>query len=194
MSNNTADLASVVLSTIQQGALPVATSLDMRNMLAVDEGSLGDFPWFWQSGTNFNANTYNWLNNVFAFNPTDNDLATSGQNFMTEYFNVLMDLSYVLSATDANALNSANLANARRCRRDVGTRLSQLSVGRDYSGLDIGHSTCVRQIGHQVIDELIGTQGDIGEQGFGIDAGSEVAQSEARSTPGQHLAHDVVQL
>jgi hypothetical protein len=106
------DLSSAILSVIQGGAQPVATKLNMPNMFVVDEGSLGDFPWFWQNGTNFNAKTFTWLNNVFAYNATDNYLGSNLQNFLTEYFNVLMDTSYSLSASDATALNNANLANA----------------------------------------------------------------------------------
>lgn len=111
MSTST-NLSSAILSLIQAGAQPVATKLGISDMLAVDEGSLGDFPWFWQNGTNFNAKTYTWLNNVFAYNTTDHYLESSVENFLTEYFNVLMDTSYSLSTSDAAAINNANLANA----------------------------------------------------------------------------------
>lgn len=108
----TTDLSSAVLQTIQQAAEPVAATLHMPNMTVVDEGTLGDFPWYWQVGTNFNAKTYNWLNNVFAYNSTDQYLDTDAANFMTAYFNVLMDASYVLNAADNNTLNAAVLQYA----------------------------------------------------------------------------------
>lgn len=105
-------LQSAVLQTIQSAAQPTATSVNMPNMVVLDEGSLGDFPWFWQNGTNFNAKTFAWLNNVFAFDSADQYLDTNVSSFMTSYYNVLMDVSYVLNAGDASALNSAILANA----------------------------------------------------------------------------------
>lgn len=111
MSTNT-NLQSAILQAIQQAAQPTATAKNMPNMLIVDEGGLGDFPWYWQSGTNFNAKTYNWLNNVFAYNTVDKYLSSNQANYLTSYYDVLMDTSYVLSAADEGALNAANLANA----------------------------------------------------------------------------------
>jgi hypothetical protein len=105
-------LKGAVLSLIQQAAQTTAEKLHMPNTLVVDEATLGDFPWYWQSGTNFNAKTYSWLNNVFAYDATDGYVATSRENFITEYFNVVMDTRYALNAKDSAALNSANLANA----------------------------------------------------------------------------------
>ncbi|UDF36334.1 UNVERIFIED_ORG: hypothetical protein LHJ69_04470 [Shinella sp. XGS7] len=106
------DLQSAILQAIQQAALPTATALNMPNMLVLDEGGLGDFPWFWQNGTNFNAKTYAWLNNVFGYDATNKYLSSNLANYMTSYYDVLMDTSYVLSAADESALNSANMANA----------------------------------------------------------------------------------
>ncbi len=105
------DLQEVVYKEIQEGAAPLAAALNMPNMVAIDEGSLGDFPWYWQNGTNFNEKTYGWLNNVFAYNK-DGYLQTSGAAYTTAYFNVLMDTAYVLDDADAQAYNNANLANA----------------------------------------------------------------------------------
>lgn len=105
-------LQSAVLQALQSAAQPTATSINMPNMVVLDEGSLGDFPWFWQNGTNFNAKTFAWLNNVFAYDSADQYLETNVANFMTSYFNVLFDISYVLNAADAGALNAAILANA----------------------------------------------------------------------------------
>lgn len=96
---------------IQTAAKPAAAALGMPNMLPINEGSLGDFPWFWQNGTNFNNKTYSWLNKVFAYN-TDGYVRTNGAAFTSEYFNVLLDTAYVLSAADEISLNAANLANA----------------------------------------------------------------------------------
>ena len=106
-----ADLQKLVYEEIQKAAAPVAAALGMPNMIPIDEGSLGDFPWFWQNGTNFNNKTYSWLNKVFAYNP-DGYISTNGADFTTEYFNVLMSTAYVLSAADANAYNAANQKNA----------------------------------------------------------------------------------
>jgi len=106
------DLKGAVLSLIQQAAQPTAEKLHMPDTLVVDEALLGDFPWYWQVGTNFNAKTFSWLNNVFAYNAADGYVGTNLQNFGTEFFNVLMDTRYVLNATDAATLNAANLKNA----------------------------------------------------------------------------------
>lgn len=106
------DLSSVVFGEIQTAAAPVATELNMPNMIALDEGSLGDFPWYWQLGTNFNERTFNWLNRVFDFNSADGYLETQGAAFTTAYFNVLMDTAYYLDAADADAYNNANSANS----------------------------------------------------------------------------------
>lgn len=106
------DLQSAVLQAIKNGAQPVQTTLHVPSMQQLDEGTLGDFPWYWQLGTNFNAKTFQWLNNVFAYNATDNYVGTSAENFLTQYYNVLSDTRYVLNSADAGALNAAILANA----------------------------------------------------------------------------------
>ncbi len=106
-----ADLQSVVYSEIQAAAAPVATALNMPNMIPVDEASLGDFPWYWQIGTNFNAATFAWLNSVFAFDD-DGYVGTNGQALTTSLFNVLAATSYVLDSADSAKLNAAVLANA----------------------------------------------------------------------------------
>ena len=111
LAASNADLQKLVYDQIQIAAQPVATALNMPNMVPIDEGSLGDFPWYWQNGTNFNNKTYSWLNNVFSYNQ-DGYINTSNSAFTTAYFNVLMDTAYVLDAADAGALNTANLANA----------------------------------------------------------------------------------
>jgi hypothetical protein len=105
------DLQQVVYQGIQSAARPSAESHKMPNLLSVDEGVIGDLPWFWQVGTNFNAKTYNWLNKLFAYD-SDGYVGTKGSSLTTEYFNVLQQTAYVLDAADANALNSANLAAA----------------------------------------------------------------------------------
>lgn len=104
-------LQAAVQAAILQAAAPAATSLGMSNVQPVDSGLLGNFPWYWQSGTNFNAKTYTWLDNVFAYSTTNEDIETNGTELMTAYFNVLMATSYVLDAADASALNAAVLAN-----------------------------------------------------------------------------------
>jgi hypothetical protein len=106
-----ADLQSVIYREIQSAAAPVATALNMPNMIPVDEASLGDFPWYWQIGTNFNAMTFAWLNSVFAFDD-DGYVGTNGQALTTSLFNVLAATSYVLDRADADKLNAAVLANA----------------------------------------------------------------------------------
>ncbi|MCP3750878.1 hypothetical protein [Pseudomonas sp. SBB6] len=108
MSN---DLKQTVYSEIQRAAAPLAANLNMPAMVALDETFLGDFPWFWQNGTNFNALTFNWLNRLLAYNE-DGYVGTDGTALTTALFNVLNATSYVLDAQDAAALNQAILANA----------------------------------------------------------------------------------
>lgn len=110
--DDTMDLQSVVYSEIQQGAAPIAAALNMPNLVAVDEASLGDFPWFWQNGTNFNASTFKWLNSLMSYNSSDGYVGTNGQALTTSLFNVTSAIAYVLDAADASALNKAVLANA----------------------------------------------------------------------------------
>lgn len=105
------DLSAVFFGEIQTAAEAVALELNMPNMIALDEGSLGDFPWFWQLGTNFNALTFSWLNKLFDYNSSDNYLETEGEAFTTAYFNVLMATAYYLDAADSSAYNNANNAN-----------------------------------------------------------------------------------
>ncbi len=102
------DLSALVFSQIKQDANPIATAKGISHLYPVDEGNLGDFPWFWQSGTNFNAATYNWLDNLFSYQE-NGYIGTAGQALMTAYYNVLMATSYVLDASDNDALNAANL-------------------------------------------------------------------------------------
>jgi hypothetical protein len=102
------DLQKVVLGAIQAGALPTAIANNMPNLLPVDEGSLGDLPWFFQSGVNFNALTYNWLNNLFAFS-SDGYVGTNGATLTTEYFNVLQAIAFELDPAANEAYNTANL-------------------------------------------------------------------------------------
>lgn len=105
------DLQSVVYSQINTAAAPVAAALNMPNMIPVDEGSLGDFPWFWQNGTSFNASTFRWLNSLFAYDG-DGYVGTNGEALTTSLFNVLSATSYVLDSADEGKLNAAVLANA----------------------------------------------------------------------------------
>ncbi|PWA10441.1 hypothetical protein [Flavobacterium laiguense] len=107
---STSDLANLVFDQIQIGAAPVASALNMPNLIPVNESSIGDFPWFWQSGTNFVESTYNWLNNIFA--SQKDYVGTNGSALTTSYFNVLQSTAYVLGSQDAGKLNAANLANA----------------------------------------------------------------------------------
>jgi hypothetical protein len=106
-----ADLQSVVYSEIQSAAAPLATALNMPNMVPVNEASLGDFPWYWQLGTNSNAATFEWLNHLFACKD-DGYAGTNGQALTTSLFNVLSATSYVLDSADAAKLNAAVAANA----------------------------------------------------------------------------------
>jgi hypothetical protein len=106
-------LKPAVLAAIANGAQPVAGALNVDNLVALDEGGLGDFPWYWQiSPTLTNAKTFNWLNNLIAYDATNQFVSTNGTAFLTAYFNVITDTHYVLSAADENAYNQANLANA----------------------------------------------------------------------------------
>src|SRR3954453_7625046 len=105
-------LKPAVLAAVANGAQPVAKALNISNLVALDEGALGDFPWYWQiDATHANAKTYNWLNNVFAYHATEGFVGTKGANFLTAYFNVIQDTHYVLSAADRQAYNKADLAN-----------------------------------------------------------------------------------
>jgi hypothetical protein len=106
-----ADLKSLVFGQIQKGAASAASANNMPNLLPVDQASIGQLPWFWQNGTNFNALTYNWLNNIFEYSD-DGYMKTNSQALTTGYNNVLLDTRYVLDAADSAALNEANLANA----------------------------------------------------------------------------------
>jgi hypothetical protein len=104
-------LAALVFDQIQLAAQPTAVAKGIENLVAVDEGSLGDLPWFHHNGLNFNASTYNWLNNLFAYDSAGY-VSTNGGALTTAYFNVLDDIAYVLDDADAAKLNNANDANA----------------------------------------------------------------------------------
>lgn len=103
-----AALQSVVFGEIQSAALPVATAKNFTNLVPVDEGVLGDFPWSWQVGTNVNAKTYTWLNSLFGFE-SGGYVGTNGETLTTALSNVLLSTAFVLNAQDAAALNAANL-------------------------------------------------------------------------------------
>ena len=111
MTTSDTDFQQLYYEEIKSASKSVAAALGMTNMIPVNAGLIGDFPWYWQNGTNFNSKTYNWLNKVFAYN-SQGCIGTNGSAFTTEYFNILLDTAYVLSAADTNALNNANLANA----------------------------------------------------------------------------------
>lgn len=106
-----ADLQNIVYAEIQSAAQPLATALNMPNMIPVDEALLGDFPWYWQVGTNFNSKTFGWIDSIFAFNG-DGYVGSNGESLATGLYNVYAATRYVLDATDAAALNAAVLANA----------------------------------------------------------------------------------
>jgi hypothetical protein len=101
------DLKKLIYQQILKGAEPTVQTLNIRNLLAIDEGMLGDFPWFWQNGTSFNAKTFNWLNNLFSYH-ADGYVQSSGEAFTTAYFNVLMATAYALSPADSAAFDAAN--------------------------------------------------------------------------------------
>jgi hypothetical protein len=44
---STSDLAGLVFDQIQIRAAPIASALNMPNLIPVNEASIGDFPWFW---------------------------------------------------------------------------------------------------------------------------------------------------
>lgn len=89
----------------------VSQSLNIHNMEPLDEGLLGDFPWFWNNAGTFNGLTYNWLNNLISYN-SDGYLQATGGSFINDYYNVMMDINYVLSPQDQSALNNATNAAA----------------------------------------------------------------------------------
>lgn len=105
------DLQAIVYQEVQSAAAPTAIAFNMPGMLPVNEGSLGDLPWFYQNGTSFNNATYNWLNSLFAYQ-SDGYVGSNKEALTTAYFNVLEDTSYVLDAADSTSLNNANLKNA----------------------------------------------------------------------------------
>jgi hypothetical protein len=106
-----AELKELVFDSIRTAAGPAAAAYHMPHLIPIDLAGLGDLPWAWQNGTSFNAKTYNWLNNIFAY--SGNGYAvTNGEALTTDYFNVLLSTAYVLDAADAAAVNSANLAAA----------------------------------------------------------------------------------
>ncbi|HKI00854.1 MAG TPA: hypothetical protein VKK31_02625 [Thermoanaerobaculia bacterium] len=107
----TLSLQNVVLTEIQSAANQAAVANHMPNLLPVNEASLGDLPWFWQNGTNFNKLSYEWINNIFVHS-NDGNVGTSGEPLTTAYLNVLDDITFVLDAADQAAVNNANLKAA----------------------------------------------------------------------------------
>ena len=100
------DLQDIVFGQIQIGAGPAATSLGLTNLLPVDEGNLGDLPWFWLIGSQFNDATYAWLNNIFAYN-SDGYVGATGP-MTSAYSNVLRSIAYILDPADQAAIQNAN--------------------------------------------------------------------------------------
>ena len=96
---------------ILKQAQSVAKKLNIPNIIPVDEGIIGDFPWFWDSGGNFNAKTLDWINNVFRFEDSTNGVGTDGNQLITAYQNLINNISFQLSASDQDTLNKAILAN-----------------------------------------------------------------------------------
>jgi len=109
---STPDLSSAILGAMKNGSQPTAAALGFKNLVMLDEAILGDFPWFWQNGTNFNQKTFSWINRVFAYNSANDYVATNGENFVTSYAGVLTDIQYQLNSSDQDALNREILANA----------------------------------------------------------------------------------
>ena len=102
-----ADLQSAVMQQIQTASAPTAQSLNLPNLIPVDETGLGDLPWFWQSGTSFNDATYAWWNNIFSYD-SDGYVSTSGEALMSAYTNVLQSIEYAFDAADESAISQAN--------------------------------------------------------------------------------------
>ncbi|RYU78149.1 hypothetical protein [Hymenobacter persicinus] len=90
----------------------VVKNLGINDMVPVDEGALGDFPWFWNNLGVFNLNTYQWLNNVFSYNQAGGYVQAASSELTTAYFNVVSGITYQLSAEDQASLNNAVNQNA----------------------------------------------------------------------------------
>lgn len=106
-----------------QAQSTVTKNLNINTMLPVDEGGLGDFPWFWNNGGVFNQKTYSWLNNVWRYN-ADGYVETDGSEFTTDFFNVIMGTSYFLSTQDQATLNQAVNTNATIVNSVIGDWIS----------------------------------------------------------------------
>lgn len=90
----------------------VVNNLGIKNMVPMDEATLGDFPWFWNNMGVFNLSTYQWLNNVFSYNKEGGYVQAAGNELTTAYYNVISGITYQLSAQDEASLNNAVNKNA----------------------------------------------------------------------------------
>jgi hypothetical protein len=79
--------------------------------LPVSTDSLGPINFYWQTGTLFNANTWNYINNLFAYNAVNNNYYTNADNLNTSLYNAFSAISYVLSPADQTVVNAAYLKN-----------------------------------------------------------------------------------
>ncbi|OCX52146.1 hypothetical protein BEL04_11680 [Mucilaginibacter sp. PPCGB 2223] len=115
--------ANPIIQTISQGTtwLPVSTD------------SLGPIHFYWQNGSFFNAYTWNYINNLFAYNQINNNYYTNGDGLNTALYNAFSAISYVLSSTDQATVNQAYLNNTG----DMATLVSNYING-GYSTVPAG--------------------------------------------------------
>ncbi|MFC4159029.1 hypothetical protein [Chitinimonas lacunae] len=105
------DLQNIIYTEIQKAVGPIAAQLKFNNLLPFSESTVGDFPWFWENGSDFNASTFQWLNKRLRYN-NDGYAETDGSLLNTDLYNVMQVIQYQLDSAEESKLNEAILANA----------------------------------------------------------------------------------
>jgi len=94
------------------GANSIIQAISPTTWLPVSSDSLGPINFYWQNGSLFNQKTWEYINNLFAYDQTNNNYYTNADDLNTALYNVFSSISYVLSSNDQDAINKANLDNA----------------------------------------------------------------------------------
>ena len=111
MANPFQGLQKALFDSMRQKAVQALGDQGNLNLVSVNTGSLGNFPWFYESQGELNQNTFLYLNHRMGPDPNGSGAVASLGDFINAYVGVLQAIDFKFSSADQAKVTAANNAS-----------------------------------------------------------------------------------
>lgn len=111
MANPFQGLQKALFDSMRQKAVQALGDQGNLNLVSVNTGSLGNFPWFYESQGELNQNTFLYLNHRMGPDPNGSGAVASLGDFINAYIGVLQAIDFKFSSADQAKVTAANNAS-----------------------------------------------------------------------------------